>query len=128
MNKNKGYFSWHTKMSILLLYVCFFFVQLSYNIDILRFSNTPIIQATIIINNSSQSSKIISKATKPSNKKVNIRLNKRFQPESFLLTGILTSPLRLEFFLSKISFCYTNPTPANAHFISSTLRGPPYVA
>jgi len=127
-NKKHSNLNWFTKVGILLLYVCFFLGQLNFNYDCGSVIREQLAQSFLQNQTKNHCVSSITKADKPNNTKVNLHLNKRFQPENFLLGRIVSIPLPLEFLLAKTSFFYTNPILPNSYFTTCSLRGPPAVA
>ncbi len=115
-----------SKTPTMLLYICFFLVQFSsyYNYvtqsTVSSFStNTP-----ITANNKTA----ISKADKNEDRKVNIRLNKRFAPSpilycepNFTLTLVSYTTIK------KCVIAYVPPFIPSSHLRIKVLRGPPNV-
>ncbi len=129
MHKKKySNLKWFTKVGVLVLYACFFLGQLNFNYDSGSLVREQLAQSILKSKINNLSNTDIIKVAKSSNSKVNIHLNKRFQPESFILGGVVSVPLPTEFFLSKTSFFYSNPILSAVHFTTYSLRGPPAIA
>ena len=117
-----------SKVGLMLLYACFFWVQFSFNYDIANIA-TPSEQSSYSTNHlKAQNSSVLTKAENNQNKKVNIRLNKRYQPVSYLSSSVITVDTPTVFLLSKISFFNTNSDAYSTDLTVKYLRGPPAVA
>ena len=119
---------WFTKVSLLLLYTCFFLGQLNFNYDSGSLIRQQLAQSVFQKQTIKHVSSEITKTEKTNDKKPNLHLNKRFQPESFLLGEVVASLEPNEFFLTEISYHYINPIVPNALYSNSYLRGPPAIA
>ena len=127
-NKSKHIFFYLAKMPVVLLYLCFFTVQLlSFNSD-----SSNSVQSTSWYNNARViKSKISASAGKADTNKSNsnIRLNKRFQPEKAICYTnnfvVKTPAFRL---IEKLHRVYTSEFIPLSFFATHLLRGPPSVA
>jgi len=117
-----------SKVGLLLLYACFFWVQFSFNYDIANIVNPNIHTSYSSSYLKAQNSFAVSKAEDKQNKKVNIRLNKRYQPVSYLLSSVITVMSPTFFILSEIRYYNTNSHSFSTHLTVKYLRGPPPVA
>ena len=116
------------KLPLVLLYVCVFLAQSTHNYDISNLTNA------FLINVSHQNE---AKGFKESHlkqsigdchsRKVNIRLNKSFEPKSFDISPVVSLEGPTWFILPKVSFSYPNPFIPASHLAVSPLRGPPTV-
>ena len=117
-----------SKVGLMLLYACFFWVQFSFNYDIANIA-PPSEQSSYSTNHlKALNSSVLTKAENNQNKKVNIRLNKRYQPVSYLSSSVITVDTPTVFLLSKISFFNTNSDAYSTDLTVKYLRGPPAVA
>ena len=129
MNRKKySNLKWFTKVGILLLYTCFFLGQLNFNYDSGSLVREQLAQSILNAKTKDDCSSVISKTAKPSNSKANLHLNKRFQPESFILGRVICIPLPIEFSCIKNSYFYSNPILSAVSFTTYSLRGPPAIA
>ena len=110
-----------SRVNLLLLYVCFFIVQFSshYNYIPQHTSNSSF---------SANTKTTLSKADKNEDRKVNIRLNKRFAPSpilycepNFTLTLVSYTTIK------KCLIAYVAPFIPSSHLRIKALRGPPNV-
>ncbi len=112
------------KLPIVLLYAYFFLVQSGFNYDIANLNigqHISEIKAKVVAAH-------INKSAENNNKKINIRLNKRFQPESFTVNPIISLKDPASFPITKVLSPYTNPFIPAFNFAVAALRGPPSVA
>lgn len=112
------------KLPIVLLYACFFLVQSTFNYDIANLNNGQHFsesKANVV-------SAHLNKSAENNDKKINIRLNKRFQPESFAVDPIIFIQSPDSYLFTKILASYHNPFIPAYNFAVNTLRGPPSVA
>ena len=129
MNKRKySNLKWFTKVGILLLYVCFFLGQLNFNYDCGSLVRQQLAESILQAKTKNNCNAAIIKIAKPCNTKVNLHLNKRFQPESFILGKVVSVTSPIELFTTKSSCFYTNPILPTSYFTTYSLRGPPAVA
>jgi len=129
MNKKKhSNLRWFTKVGILMLYTCFFLGQLNFNYDCGSLVREQLAQSILNAQTKNDCSSAITKTAKPYNSKVNLHLNKRFQPESFILGEVVSVTCPIGLFAAKSSCLYSNPILSAAHFTNYSLRGPPAIA
>jgi len=129
-SKSKHIFFYLAKMPVMLLYLCFFTVQLlSFNSD-----NNNKTQSTSWYNNgviktNASASGNTGKANTNKQSNINIRLNKRFQPEKAICCNnvfiITASSFRL---IEKSRKVYNSKFIPAGSFTTHLLRGPPIVA
>ena len=112
------------KLPIVLLYACFFLVQSGFNYDIANLN----IGQHISENKAKVGISHFNKSAENNNKKINIRLNKRFQPESFTVNPIISLKDPVSFSITKVLSPYSNPFIPTFNFAVAALRGPPSVA
>lgn len=114
------------KVSLLLLYIPFFIVQCFFNVDA-HFLNNKIENVNVDKQVLSQKTTASFHSIKTTNHEGNIRLNKRFQPES---APIILPPIyTITDYLIEANLFYTYPDPLlpSFHLIVNKLRGPPAV-
>jgi hypothetical protein len=126
-NKSNHILYCTAKLPVLLLYFCFFVVQLSFNFDTGGDNNkTPL---TAWQNNDvsikTKASQHAEKANTNKQNSVNIRLNKRFQPEKAICCNAVTVKLPLYCLIEKPGNLYISKIASPTAFNSHTLRGPP---
>ncbi|MFP5039973.1 hypothetical protein [Parasediminibacterium sp. JCM 36343] len=122
MNKKQQHIpSLLRKLSVLVLYASFFVAQLSFNYSI----GSQLYASYVQANTKNSSTASIKQVDKHNDTKVNIRLNKRFQPESFVLGDVPVAPAPINVLLSKPVFGYTTPIILHSQLIVGYLRGPP---
>ncbi len=115
-----------SKISLLLLYIPFFVVQGFFNLDTPFCYNQT---ASVTIGKLDAGIKATPSfhSDKANNKQGNIRLNKRFQPESAPV--ILPPIFEVAIYLVRANLFYTYPDPLlpSSHLLANKLRGPPAV-
>jgi hypothetical protein len=130
MNAKKQYlFFCLGKLPLLVLYISFFTVQLFFNFDIA--TAQPANGTSVSFHQNSKGKNnlsVVRKAGFPSDKKVTIRLNKRYQPR----TAITCSPLIVQPIIclisSKLHVHYSAGFIPSSIPPAHSLRGPPVVA
>ena len=126
-NKSKNIFSYLAKMPIVLLYLCFFTVQLlSFNSDNTNSQSTSWYNNDGIIKNKASANAGKADTNKQSN--VNVRLNKRFQPEKAICHNIVIIKAPAFHLIEKSRRSYNSKFIPVASFAIHLLRGPPVVA
>lgn len=116
------------RCAVILLYLCFFIVQFSANYNYATQSNNFSFSKNHFTKQSSHIA-TISKADKSEDRKVNIRLNKRFAPSSTLYCEAIFSIKNNTYTLvKKEAINYVAAYLPAAYFQINTLRGPPVVA
>lgn len=129
MNRLKpSLFSYLAKTTVLLLYVCFFIVQLFFSVD---FSYNPNSTSSHFLYKDAKATHhilCIKKANNAKDKKQSIHLSKRFEPIGLLACNLfLIKPLVCN--ISPESFKLSSNIFIPASFLhSQSFRGPPIVA
>ncbi len=122
--KQPSIINWYTRIGVLLLYACFFFAQMNFNYDCASLMRAQFIESALKTQAKNTDLPVI-KINKSGDKKFNLHLNKRFQPESFDLNEIATIQAPVAFILPKTSSLYTNPFTSAYNAAANSLRGPP---
>ena len=114
-------------MPVVLLYLCFFTVQLlSFNSDNTNTQSTSWYNNDGIIK--AKASANAGKAATNKQSNVNIRLNKRFQPEKAICHNIFIIKATAFHLIEKLRGVYNSKFIPVASFATLLLRGPPVVA
>jgi hypothetical protein len=110
----------------ILLYACFFIVQFSANYNYPNQSH-PLFSTNYFANNYNHFT-AVAKADKSKDRKVNIRLNKRFAPASVLYCEAIFSIRNTAYTLIKReATIYVAPYLPALHLHIKVLRGPPLI-
>lgn len=129
MNRLKtNLFSYLSKTTVLLLYVCFFIVQLFFSVDFSNSSNST--SSLFLYKNAEATQKVphMQKTNNAKNKRQSIHLNKRFEPIDFLACGFfLIKPVVCNLSAESFRLLYNIFIPAS-FLHSQSFRGPPVVA
>lgn len=113
---------------LLLLYIPFFIVQGFLNFDAQCYYHANSTYTRFGAESKNQQEISYYNTNKLLNKKVCIRLNKRFQPEN---APILITPfLEMAVYCTNTNILYTYPDPISTspHLLANKLRGPPVIA
>lgn len=115
------------RCAVVLLYLCFFIVQFSANYNYATQSASFSLTPNHFVRNNNHAF-AISKADKSEDRKVNIRLNKRFAPSpilccepNFTVASVLYTTI------TKSALVYQAPFIPSSHLRIKALRGPPVV-
>lgn len=115
------------RCALVLLYLCFFIVQFSANYNYATQSNNFSFSTNHFTKHGNDVA-AISKADKSDDRKVNIRLNKRFAPSSTLYCEAFFSLKTNTYTLvKKQAIIYIAPHLPASHLQIKALRGPPIV-
>lgn len=128
MNQQRpGIFSYLAKATVLLLYVCFFIVQLFFSVNLDNTSGTTSSLLSYKETKSTNKTPRIEKTDNAKNKKQAIHLNRRFEPIGLLACNFfLIKPLICN--ISTESFrLYSNIFIPASFLHSQSFRGPPIV-
>ena len=112
------------KIPVVVVYVLFFSVHLFFNFNTANRTNNHC--GSTISAVSSSVTTIVKVNTQPV-KKVNVRLNKRFQPANVPGCNPFYIEIPLCFIEIKKGFCRSNPVISTYQISARTLRGPPNV-
>jgi hypothetical protein len=125
--KKHNHFFKLSKISVLLLYIPFFVVQVFYNFDTSRQPGSDLASPHYNNINAGQHNIAFSHTNKSQEKKLNIRLNKRFHPESAPCCTSVAIDVPVYFSSAILLSGYASPSLSSSSQLTWSLRGPPAI-
>ena len=125
--KKHNHFFRLSKVCVLLFYIPFFIVQVFYNFDINRLTGSDPSSSNYKNSTAGQQNIKFGNTDRSPEKKLNIRLNKRFHPESVPGCMLLTVDVPGYFSSAVLLSGYTNPILFLSPQLTRSLRGPPAI-
>jgi hypothetical protein len=114
-------------MILLSLYFGFFFVQLTANFELKNTYNYNKFSSPTNSVKSTRFNYFSTAVFSSVSKKCNVRLNKRFFPESFKIINKIKFEIEPVFISEPTLICYSNPSIVRKVGFSISRRGPPVV-
>lgn len=126
--KKQGIFFWITRIMVFLLYVPFLLIHGLFNYPNSFSGNDKNVAYSYIVKSAGDKNAVVKTGDAAKKANFKIRLNKRFQPESYpFLCSNDVPGVTVYFTTSQSYFSYTPPFPASFILGTHKLRGPPEI-